>query len=217
MPITPIGNGSGNQGGVNQIPGFPNYPDYKASAQRRSSAGGVTSSEVEDPDKSIFNFLSMLGSDPTGNIRAIEPLEMPGMSVSPEEFRSGSAETAALLQKKYGSAKPGQVGPMDDPIGGGWTAGYNPGEPGFDYTNSAQQASGGVSPTSYSPQNDDRLQGALGAAAMGTDSPQAPPDIFRALKRRRIIDQVGDPAVAQLASQYGIIPGDEMLRKIRGY
>lgn len=228
MPITPVGGavGSGGQGatGVKQIPGLPNYTDYSASAQRRSSKNGVTSSEVMDPNKSIFNFLSMLGNDPTGNARAVEPLDMPSMSVSPQEFQSGSAATGKYLDNKYGTAQTqqgkeaGQVNPQSDPIGSGWTSNYNPGQPGIDYTNSGQQASGGaMAASSYNPQGDEGLQGALGAAAMGADSPQAPPDIFRALKRRRIIDQVGDPAVAQLASQYGIIPGDEMLRNIRGY
>jgi hypothetical protein len=186
----------------------------------------VTSSEVVDSDKSIFNFLSMLGGDPTGNMRAIEPLDMPSMSVSPEEFKSGSAATGKYLDNKYGTAQTQQgkgaqqVGYQDDPIGSGWTSNYESGVPGINYTNSGQQSQtsgGSMAASSYNPQGDEGLQGALGAAAMGQDSPQAPPDIFRALKRRRIIDQVGDPAVAQLASQYGIIPGDEMLRNIRGY
>lgn len=208
MPVTPVPGG-----------GTPGSKPYKNSAIRRSSSGGVTTGEVEDPGLSMQNFMNMLGSHPGGPgmaLRDIEPLEMPSMSISPEEFRTGSAASQKFMDKKYPNAgKKGFVGSIEPNSGpsGGWTDNYQ--DPGNRYS----QTSGGMSPTSggYAPQGDENLQGALASSSLGMDSPQAPPDVFRALKRRRIIDQVNDPMVASMAAQYGIIPGDEVLRKVRGY
>lgn len=209
MPVTPVPGGGTN----------PGNQQYRNSAIRRSSSGGVTTGEVMEPGLSMQNFLSFLGSNPDGPtaaLRSIEPLDMPSMSISPEEFRTGSAASEKFMNKKYPNAgKKGTVGSIEPNMGGpsgGYTANYNPGERGFEYTGGPQATSGG-----YAPQDDENLQGALASSSLGMDSPQAPPDVFRALKRRRIIDQVNDPMVASMAAQYGIIPGDEMLRRVRGY
>lgn len=189
----------------------------KRAAGPIQKSGKVVSAEAGFDPNAVGGLLEMMRS---GADRQIQPMDMPSMSVSPEEFKRGSAETQQKMIKKYGADQilrgkgAGSVAPGSDPIGGGYTAGYNPGEPGFEYTGGPKTTatSGG-----YDPQDDRNLQSALATASLGADQPQAPPDVFRAIKRRRIMNQLDDPGIAMLASQYGIIPGDEMLRGIRGY
>lgn len=221
MPVSPIDPNSTSSG---------SGTDWAALLGKKRAAGPITksgkvvSAEAGFDPNALGSLFEMMRS---GADRQIEPLEMPGMSITPDEFKRGSAETQARMVKKYGADQilrgkgAGKIDPLNDPVGGGYTANYNPGEKGFDYTGGPKTSatSGGMQQMSggYQPQDDRDLQTALATASLGGESPQAPPDVFRAVKRRRIMNQLDDPGIAMLASQYGIIPGDEMLRGIRGY
>lgn len=221
MPVSPIDPNTGAPGGTTD---WAKLLGPKRAAGPITKNGKVVSAEAGFDPAAIGSLLEMMRS---GADRQIQPMEMPSMSITPDEFKRGSAETQARMVKKYGADQilrgkgAGNIAPGNDPIGGGYSAGYNPGEPGFEYSGGPKTTatSGGVQQMSggYAPQDDRNLQSALATASLGGDSPQAPPDVFRAIKRRRIMNQLDDPGIAQLASQYGIIPGDEMLRGIRGY
>lgn len=220
MPVSPIGSG---------VPGA-GTTDWAALLGKKRAAGPiqkngkVVSAEAGfDPD-AVGSLLEMMR---TGADRQIQPMEMPSMSITPEEFKSGSAATEKRMIAKYGADQilkgkgAGSVAPYSPGDIGGYESNYTPGQPGISYSGGPKTTatSGGVQQMSggYDPQDDRNLQSALATASLGADQPQAPPDVFRAIKRRRIMNQLDDPAIAQLASQYGIIPGDEMLRGIRGY
>lgn len=212
MPVSPIDPNTPG-GGID----WSKLLGPKRAAGPITKSGKVVSAEAGFDPNAVGSLIEMMRS---GRDREIQPLDMPSMSITPDEFKRGSADTQARMIKKYGADQivkgkgAGSIAPGNDPVGGGYSAGYNPGEPGFEY-------SGGPKTTAtaggYAPQDDRNLQSALATASLGADSPQAPPDVFRAIKRRRIMNQLDDPGIAMLASQYGIIPGDEMLRGIRGY
>lgn len=211
-PINPNGTSSGSGTDWATLLGMK-----KRAAGPIQKDGKVVSAEAGMDPAALGSLFEMMRS---GADRQIEPLEMPSMSITPEEFKKGSADTQARMIKKYGADQivkgkgAGNVAPYSPGDIGGYSSGYNPGQPGIEY-------SGGPKTTAtaggYDPQDDRSLQSALATASLGGDQPQAPPDVFRAIKRRRIMNQLDDPGIAMLASQYGIIPGDEMLRGIRGY
>lgn len=211
MPVSPIDPTTGAPSG--NIDWAKLLGNKRAQGPVQKDGKVVSVDPAYDP-AAMGSFLEMMRN---GSVRDIQPMEMPSVSYgSRAEFDADQKTNAAAMAKKYPNAgkNPGVIAPQNDPIGGGYTAKYNPGEKGMDYTGGPKMTatSGG-----YSPESDGGLQSALSTAAMGVDSPQAPPDVFRAVKRRRIMNQLDDPAIAALAAQYGIIPGDEMLRGIRGY
>lgn len=122
--------------------------------------GKVVSADVTDGGSSISNFLNMLmgpegNMDPNSTIRGIQPLDMPSVSYgSKSEFNADQKAAEKRWTSKYGSlnnsndgGKPGKIAPQNDPIGGGYTADYNPGEKGISYRYSPTSG-GSVSATS---------------------------------------------------------------------
>lgn len=49
----------------------------------------------------------------------------------------------------------------------------------------------------------------------GSMQPGIPDDMINAVKRRHTLDQIPDPHIASMGIQYGVIPGDNFLQRMR--